>query len=114
MSGVPQPFGLSTAPVRSRVRRSSACICRIRERGAAFCGSQSSAGTQIRKDNEVRRNEVGTRLAAEAVDADTAGTRDGVAYQSLRRADQKGGQRNLPERLFVLLEIAHLDWILCR
>jgi hypothetical protein len=33
------------------------------------------------------------------------GTRDRVAYQSLHRADQKGGQRNFPERLFVVLEI---------
>src|SRR6266478_2934625 len=45
------------------------------------------------------------RLAPEAVDANTAGTRDGVAYQSLYRADHQGGQRNLPEGLFVLLEI---------
>ena len=45
------------------------------------------------------------RLAPEAVDADTTGTRDGVAYQSLHRADHQGGRRNLPERLFVLLEI---------
>ena len=46
-----------------------------------------------------------SRLAHEAVDADIAGTRDGVAYQSLHRADHQGGQRNLPEGLFVLLEI---------
>jgi hypothetical protein len=37
--------------------------------------------------------------------ADTAGTRDGVAYQALNRADRQSGQRNLPEGLFVLLEI---------
>jgi hypothetical protein len=45
------------------------------------------------------------RLAPEAFDADSAGTRDGVAYQSLHRADHHGGQRNLPEGLFVLFEI---------
>jgi hypothetical protein len=28
-----------------------------------------------------------------------------VAYQTLHRADHQGGQRNLPEGLFVLLEI---------
>jgi len=33
------------------------------------------------------------------------GTRDGAAYQSLHRAERQGGQRNLPEGLFVLLEI---------
>jgi hypothetical protein len=54
---------------------------------------------------QVRRKEIGPRLAPETVDADTAGTRDGVAYQSLYRADHQGGQRNLPEGLFVLLEI---------
>ena len=45
------------------------------------------------------------RLAPEAVGADTAGTRDGAACQSFPRADLQGGQRNLPETLFVLLEI---------
>ena len=44
-------------------------------------------------------------LAPEAVVADYAGTRDGAAYQSLHRADRQGAQRNLPEGLFVLLEI---------
>jgi len=43
--------------------------------------------------------------APEAVNADTAGTRYGVAYQALHRADQNGGQRNFPKRLLVLLRI---------
>jgi hypothetical protein len=46
-----------------------------------------------------------TRLAPEVVDANTVGTRDGVAYQSLHRADGQSRQRNLPEALFVLLEM---------
>jgi hypothetical protein len=44
-------------------------------------------------------------LVLTVADAETAGTRDEVAYQSLHRADYQGGQRNLPEGLFVLLEI---------
>ena len=67
MCGVAQPFGLSTAPVRGRVQRSCACICRIRERDAAFCGSESGAGAQVLKDNEVRSNEIGPRLAPKAL-----------------------------------------------
>jgi hypothetical protein len=91
--------------IGGRVRRSSARICGIRERDAALCGSQPGAGIQILKDNEIRRNEIGPRLAPEAVHADTAGTCDGVAYQSLHRTDHQGGQRNLPEGLFVFLKI---------
>ena len=53
----------------------------------------------------VRRKEIGPRLAPETVAAVSAGTRYGVAYQALHRADQKGGQRNLPEELFVFLEL---------
>ena len=91
--------------IGNRIRRLFACIFGIRERDATFYRSESGAGTQILKDNVVRRKQVCQRLASEAVHADNARTRDRVAYQSLHRADQKGGQRTLPERLFVLLEI---------
>jgi hypothetical protein len=67
--------------------------------------SKVKVGGQILKDNEVSRREIGPRLAPKALDADSAGTGDGVAYQSLYRADHQGGQRNLPEGLFVLLQI---------
>jgi hypothetical protein len=70
-----------------------------------FIGSESGAGTQILKDNVVRRKQVCQRLASEAVHADNAGTRDRVAYQSLHRTDHQGGQRNFSQRLFVLFEI---------
>jgi hypothetical protein len=81
------------------------CIFGIRERDATFYRSESGARTQIFKDNVVKRKQVCQRLASEAVHEDNAGTRDRVAYQSLHRADQKGGQRNFPERLFVIFEI---------
>src|SRR4029453_19329278 len=81
------------------IRRLSARICRIRELDASLCRSQSSAGTQILKDNVVRKKQVGQRLAPEAVYADNAGTRVRMDYQSLHRTDQKGGQRNFAERL---------------
>jgi hypothetical protein len=40
----------------------------------------AAIGTQILKDNEVRRKQIGARFAPEAVTADTArGTRDGLS-----------------------------------
>src|SRR5262249_84069 len=75
-------------------RQSSAGIWGIRERDAALYRNQSGAWTQIRKENEIRRKQVGQSLVPEAVNEDNAGTSDRVDYQSLHRTDRQGGQRN--------------------
>ena len=71
---------VSKSPIRI------AAIYGVREPDAALYGSESDAGTQILKDNFVRRKQVDQRLPSEAVHADNAGTHDGMAYQFAARS----------------------------